>query len=34
MPFESMLVVAAVIAVFVCFAAPLAWVIERSSTRP
>jgi hypothetical protein len=30
MPFDSMLVAAAVVTMFVCFALPLAWVSRRT----
>ena len=33
MPFESMLVSAAVVAMFVCFALPLAWASYRTSRQ-
>lgn len=33
MPFESMLVSGAVVAMFVCFALPLAWASSRTSKR-
>ena len=33
MPFDGMLVAAAVVAMFVCFAVPLAWVSHRTFGR-
>jgi hypothetical protein len=33
MPFESMLVAGTVVAMFVCFALPLAWASHRTSGK-
>jgi hypothetical protein len=33
MPYDSMLVTAAVVAMFVCFAVPLAWAARRTSGK-